>query len=60
MCWRDDVQMVRYCSLCGKRYYGDLGHRYCPVTQTPVKPPEPASEAEAPPADSSESATKPF
>lgn len=29
MCWRDDVVMTRYCSFCGKEYYGDLGHRGC-------------------------------
>lgn len=31
MCWRDDVPMNRRCISCGKRYYGDLGHRNCPA-----------------------------
>ena len=31
MCWRDDVISTRYCSSCGKEYYGDLGHRGCPA-----------------------------
>lgn len=25
MCWRDDVAMERYCSDCGRWYYGPLG-----------------------------------
>ena len=28
---RDDEKRKRMCSLCGARYYGDLGHRNCPV-----------------------------
>ena len=31
MCWRDDVVETRYCTFCGKEYYGDLGHRDCPA-----------------------------
>ena len=31
MCWRDDIAMIRYCSFCDQEYYGDLGHRDCPV-----------------------------
>jgi hypothetical protein len=44
MCWRDDVPMMRVCSLCGEGYYGDLGHRGCPgprVKMAPPPPPEP-------------------
>lgn len=29
MCWRDDIIMERNCSVCGEKYYGDLGHRGC-------------------------------
>lgn len=31
MCHRDDIIMERYCSFCGQKYYGDLGHRDCPI-----------------------------
>lgn len=31
MCWRDNIKRTRVCSLCGKSYYGDLGHRNCPA-----------------------------
>ena len=30
MCWRDDIQMTRICSVCSEKYFGDLGHRGCP------------------------------
>jgi hypothetical protein len=46
MCWRDDIQETRFCSLCRSEYYGDLGHRNCPklsktsTKQTDVPPPE--------------------
>jgi hypothetical protein len=31
MCWKDEEKRKRICSLCGKRYYGKLGHKNCPV-----------------------------
>ncbi len=34
MCWRDDVPMTRYCSLCKQEYFGDFGHRNCPKMDT--------------------------
>jgi hypothetical protein len=53
MCWRDDVPMHRRCSMCGQRYYGDLGHRNCPKTRPqptapmgiPGQPPTTAEDA---------------
>lgn len=41
MCWRDDVHTNRYCSTCGSRYYGDLGHRGCPGRPERPKQPKP-------------------
>ena len=31
MRWRDDVARSRWCSSCGQKYYGELGHRDCPA-----------------------------
>ncbi len=33
MCWRDNVQMLRHCSLCGQNYVGALGHIDCPKSK---------------------------
>lgn len=56
MCWRDDVRTDRTCSMCGQRYYGDLGHRNCswlyrqkkPATDKPAEPTD-KPKVEAPP-----------
>jgi len=39
MCWRDDIVMSRWCSFCGQRYYGDLGHHDCPKRAKNTKKP---------------------
>lgn len=49
MCWRDNVRQTRYCSACGREYYGDLGHRNCPKSKAPDHSSDTKPSQEEPP-----------
>lgn len=40
MCWRDDIEMERHCSLCGQTYFGNLGHKGCSAWSPPKITPQ--------------------
>jgi hypothetical protein len=45
MCWRDNVPMSHACTVCGKTYYGALGHIGCSGARAKgVSPPVSMSE----------------